>query len=305
MEIPDPIRPPTPEASPGAPDAGEQTTSEQAFLDEIFESVSTNPILMLLAQEDRDQSELTEGIRTRAQALFGEERTLHVTPPYSEETELGQYFARVGRQCGFEEEIGSSADWDDALDLRLGRGERLILLVSGFEHGSETGRRQLAGVLRRHSERHGRGLKVVLCGGERLAELKYAEGQMSLLNLAEELLWPEMTTADVLAWQGRHLPGIEFDEEDARGLLELCGGHPRLVRHCLEEWRRSGMSGQRDDRRALEEYAFLWQLFTPFRSDEEARVSRNRRAVAGGGAFASALLGQRAGRAGASVLLAL
>ncbi len=267
LEIPEPLHF-APEAPAGSVAAA---TSETEFLDEIFETASTNPILMLLAQSDLDQRGMIAGIRTRAQGLYGEAGTLHVTPPYSADAELGQYFARLGRQCGFEEEIGSSADWDDALDLRLSRGEWLFLLVNGFEHGSELGRRQLAGTLRRHSERHGLGLKVVLCGGERLAELKYAQGQMSLLNLAEELVWPETSVADVLAWQWRHLSGLELGQEDAQRLLALCGGHPRLVRHCLEARRRDPDAGEGADRRALEDYAFLWQLFTPFRAVEEER----------------------------------
>ncbi|MCP4662296.1 MAG: toll/interleukin-1 receptor domain-containing protein, partial [bacterium] len=157
LEIPEPIRPPS------LPPAAE--TSEQRFLDQIFDTLATHPILLLLAQADCDRHHVIADLAARAAASYGEADTLLVTPPWSRETELDQYFARLGRQCRFEEEIGSAADWDDALDLRLSRGERFFLLVTGFENGSEAGRGELAGTLRSLNERHGPALRVVLCGG--------------------------------------------------------------------------------------------------------------------------------------------
>lgn len=243
---------------------------EQRFLEAIFTSLAINPILLLLAQADRGQGVLIEGILERARGLYGQHGTLHVTPPYSEAAELEQYFQRLGRQCGFAA-VRGSVDWDDALDERLSRGEQLFVLVSGFENGSESGRREFAGTLRGLGDRHASRLRVVLCGGERLAELKYGPEELSLLNLAEQLSWPEPTVADVVAWQQRDDPDSELDAAWAREVLELCGGHPRLIRHCLRCRQEHPHMSMDACREALRRYPFLTQLFLPYRGTDDQR----------------------------------
>ncbi len=240
---------------------------ELRFLDEIFTTLASTPSLMLLAQADRGQGALIDAILVRARRSYKDGNVLHVTPPYSESAELGQYFRRLGRQCGFAG-VRGPVDWDDALDERLDAGARVFLLVSGFENGSASGRRELAGVLRGLGERHGSRLRVVLCGGEGLAEHKYLHGSMSLLNHAEELAWPEPTVEDVVAWQARDFPGTVLDDDEARTILELAGGHPRLVRHLLQCRERQPESS--DYRQALKEYSFVRELFLPYRGDVAA-----------------------------------
>ncbi len=264
LELPEPI---------SASSALALTVEKQRFLDRVFDTLAAPPPLMLLAQADAGQQEMIEDIKTRAAASYGKANTLHLTPPWSGAAEEDQYFARLGRQCGFREEIRSTADWDDALDLRLSRGERLFVVVSRFENGSGAGRRQLAGVLRSLGERHGQALRVVLGGGEKLVQLKYEAGELSLLSHAEVLHWPEPTAADVLGWQQSDFPDVELDEAAARELLATCGGHPRLVRHCLQQRRLRPPAARTPDAdlEALRAYDFVWELFTPYREDAAAR----------------------------------
>ncbi len=264
-EIPEPLRP-----SLEMPIAG-----EEGFLERIFSILANHPILLLLAQADCGQGELIEALLVQARKRYGDANTLHITPPFSEDAELADYFARLGRQCGFADEIRNPVHWDNALDRRLAEQKGLLfLLVSGFENGSESGRRELAGVLRSLGERHAHRLRVALCGGEKLAELKYASGELSLLNLAEDLSWPEPTADDVMAWQRRTFPGPELDRPAAEAILAACGGHPRLVRHCLQY--RQQQAPQRDTPltqddclRVLRGYNLPPQLFLPYRREPE------------------------------------
>ncbi len=244
--------------------------SERRFIEQVFATLPSRPILMLLAQAGDVHSALITAIKARAARSYGEGNTLHITPPWSGTAELDQYFARLGRQCGFDHQIRSAADWDDALDERLSRNQQLFLLASGFENGSENARRELAGTLRSLSERHGERLRVVLCGGERLAELKYGHGYLSLLNLAEVLIWPELVEADVLAWQQREFPDRGMDPRDAAAILEVSGRHSSLVRHCLQLPRPPAEKAVEIYQEALRSCHFLWQLFAPFRADTAA-----------------------------------
>ncbi len=247
--------------APALPGGGER------LVDEVFDVLARNPILLLLAQDGRAEREVLAEILERAAARHGAESTFHLTPPGGPEATPEQYFARLARQCGIAGEVRGATDWEDALDRRLSGGERFFLLVSGFEKGSAEGRRQLGAVLRTLSDCHGPALAVVLSGGEQLAALKYQDGRTSVLNAAERLDWPEPTADDVRVWQRRDFPGLTFGRRDAGELLELCGGHPRLVRFCLDP-RRRGAPGS--ERAALADYDVVWQLFTPYQESAEA-----------------------------------
>ncbi len=263
LDIPEPLSPASGKPQP-------LQGSEQAFLEEIFTTLARlHQPLLLLAQADRGQGDLIQAILERARRRFGEANTLYMTPPYSQEAEEKDYFARLGRQCRFTEATDSAIQWEDALDQRLERVDQLLLLVSSFEQGSDTGRRKLAGVLRSLSERHTQRLQVVLCGGERLAELRYGPADLSLLNHAEVLLWPELTVADVLVWQeARDCPDSPpVGEDEAQALLTVCGGHPRLLRHCLQQRCHYRETAGLDWRRILEQYRFLSDVFLPYRED--------------------------------------
>jgi hypothetical protein len=101
----------------------------------------------------------------------------------------------------------------------------------------------------------------VLSGGEKLADLYYA-GTLSFLNHAEVREWPEPTVADVHFMQQQMYPEKPIDDTDARALLEISGGHSRLLQECLR-LRCEGLES-RDCYTALLEYPLIWQLFLRF-----------------------------------------
>ncbi len=248
------------------PDTASPRTFASGGAQLLYEVARTmEPVLMLLAPvyrfERNVMREIKLGIRGR--------HVLHIMPPYSPGTDTVEYFQRLGEQCEFGY-TPKATDWRDALENRLDRGERIFLLVSSFEHGSEVTRRELATLLRSVTDRYDNQLRVVLSGGERLAELKYGEGKHSLLNNAEVLIWPEFTAADVLAWQQREFPARILAHSEALEIMQVCGGHPRLVRHCLRE-REQGISTTDGYREALRRWDFVWQLFSPYWDDEKTR----------------------------------
>jgi hypothetical protein len=211
----------------------ESTGAGENFLDDVFDALAHNPVLLLLAQDGRVEREVLVEIKQRA--ADGGASVVHVTPPTGAHLSVNDYFAWLAGQDGLPDIDGPVA-WAKALDERLQGGERVFLLVTGFERGADAGRRELGLVLRSLAERHGTALSVVLSGGERLAALKYEQGRDSLLNFAERLDWPELTIGGVLALQCRDFPLREIGRFDAESLLDRSGGHPRLLRTLFEHF---------------------------------------------------------------------
>ncbi len=244
--------------------------AEDPLVAEVFGRLAYSPILLLLAQAGWGQSHMVESLKSGARARYGA-NVLHITPAYGPEADLGVHFARLGRQCGFEEETNSPVDWEEALERHLRQGARTFLMVTGFENSSEALRKTLTGILLNLVERYGSSFQVILCGGERLAELKYAPDFLSLLARAERIDWPELTVEDVLAFQQRYLPQTHIDDSDAAALLELSGGHPGVLRSALRLWKAGSGALSEEGRQKILADTSIWQLFTPYRDDPDAR----------------------------------
>jgi len=90
----------------------------------------------------------------------------------------------------------------------------------------------LSHALRNLSERYYDWLKVVLCGGEHLLELRYKEGGLSPLRKAEPVVLPEPMADDIQKWHGNETGGLM--EEEASTLLRLTGGNARLIQQGLK-----------------------------------------------------------------------
>lgn len=217
---------------------------EQAFLQRVVHRLGRpfSAPLMLLARGLRYQGPVIAALLDMLRGLYKESELFHITPPYSERVADEAYFEELGRQCRFTRKTLDSTAFTAAFEELLEGGRRLVLLVTGFEHANKDCRRQLAGALRTLTERHVQHLRVVLCGGQKLAQQRYGEADLSFLNHAEAEQWPDPNTADVLAWQRQEFVRPALDEAAARDLLQSAGGHPGVIRWCLDRWDNEGGS---------------------------------------------------------------
>jgi hypothetical protein len=237
---------------------------EKSFLDEVFTQLNGGVPVMILAQADSDTQILGHALRHKAEGVYGPANTLHIFPPNSTRADTAAYFRRLGQQCHIEQDIRESWEWSDALAKRLEGGVNLFLLVTGFENGDDQARTDLAGELRQLNERYP-GLKILMTGGERLAALKYAHGQLSFLNIATELRLPELSARDLLAINSQRYPDLSLPEAQLGEILDFTGQHPRLLDFCLQ----SGLATVEEARQALENSPLPAQLFTRFREDAD------------------------------------
>jgi hypothetical protein len=248
--------------------------NENAFMDDLFEAFFTRQAVLLLARTDRRQAWVKNGILERAKQRFGEENVLHLVPPFGRDVDMKDYFALLGRQCGFSGPVDGSVSFLSALEERLQGDGTLFLLVGGFENSGQSGREQLAGVLRNLNERFPHNFKTLISGGEKLADIAYG-GSLSLLNQAEIMEWPDMTVSDVRDFLKSSGCGetqyvdmdAEVDEPTAQLLLDVSGGHPYLLETCFRLHRQNPGFSPQDLTETLLQSPVLWRLFTPFNGD--------------------------------------
>lgn len=259
------IIPPTPGKELLAPDK-----DETAFVEELFELFFTKQAVILLAQADRWQGGVKIRLLKRAKKQYGENNVFHLVPPFGGQVDMKDYFSLLAKQCGFARDINGHVSMRAALEERLAEKRPLFLIVSGFENSCETGQEELSGVLRSLNERFPRDLKILICGGEKLADIAYS-GSLSYLNQADIKECPEMTAADVPRFLNdrcsNRTPGIDIHDDIAKKLLDMSGGHPKVLETCYGLHRQNPSFTLEDLTAALVQAPFVWQLFMPFNRD--------------------------------------
>lgn len=226
----------------GLQSAEAPSPGEQVFLERVMRRLSRpfSPPLMLLARGQRYQGPVIAALSEKLRGLYAVEQLIHITPPYSEEVADAAYFEELGRQCRLPRPTPDSTTFTAAFDVELKGDRRLVLIVTGFENANQDCRRHLAGALRSLTERYVQQLRVVLCGGHKLATQRYGDAELSFLSHAEPEEWPDPGVADVLAWHSQECGSECFSERLALDLLQVTGGHPGLIRWCLGRWETEG-----------------------------------------------------------------
>ncbi|RSZ60921.1 hypothetical protein HF313_17465 [Massilia atriviolacea] len=256
--------------------AGDGETPFAAFIEQLFMQLAQStpyPITLLLSQAHWGQPPFRHELLARARAQYGAGATLHIQPPYSVSANSGEYFAAIGRQCGFDN-VASDYEFEAAMEQRLGAGERVFCLVSRFEQGTPALREALAGILRSLSEMYSGRLHLLLCGGEALADLKYRSGDLSLLNIARVAHWPDADADDLRILAGQRWPAHGLAPGAVAALANLCGGHPALFEEGMQWLSERGATlpdALPDLRVHLANSARLWQTFLPLTATPASR----------------------------------
>ena len=160
----------------------------------------------------------------------------------------------------------SPSGFNSRLAEKLGSGEPICLLFTGIEQSPRPALEMLCGVLRALNDRFGQ-FRVILCGSERLCEMRYAKEALSYLSNAEEELWPEPGPSDFQAEASAQGCG-DLDEQIMTILQELTGGNLGLLRELLG----LVLEGERSRDVLTEgvmESPTIWAAVAPFRDNDE------------------------------------
>jgi hypothetical protein len=152
---------------------------------------------------------------------------------------------------------------------RLDKGDPVCLLFTGIEQSPREALEKLCGALRALNEQYAH-LRVLMCGGERLCEMRYAKGALSYLSHAQEELWPEPSPTD---FQNEALALDCVLSDDVLALLqELTGGHFGLLRELLGLVK-AGERNREAFVQAVLDSPAIWAAVVPFRDNEQASRS--------------------------------
>jgi hypothetical protein len=243
--------------------------NERDFINTIYNDYLEPSLpLMVLAQADTCTQHYSHAVYQVAKKRYGNDHAIHIYPPVSTQADSAAYFGRIAKQCGLADPITTSWQWSEAMSDKLQDHDKLLLLISGFENGSESVRQELAGELRGLLETHPAQLKLIIMGGKRLAALKYEQGAHSLLNQIDEQRIPPLQLADLKDIYLHRFPDLEFSKDELQIMLDFTGQHPRLLEACFQALQ----LGKTDWQKHISDNGILSQLYAPFqsRSDREA-----------------------------------
>ncbi len=200
----------------------QSTNQSQDHLFIQLEQAQPYPILMVLTQDHLDQPPQKQLIVEAAQTKYPDRQTLHVQLPYSNNITVADFFHFIGQQMGLMQ-VHDELSFEFALNDLL-QATEINLIITRFEQGNQTCRNLLSGVLRNLCEMHVGRIHLVLCGGEQLSALKYAQGDLSLLNIASAY----MMTFDLAQWLAvQTIINHSFDHHQV--MYELIGNHPSMA----------------------------------------------------------------------------
>jgi hypothetical protein len=247
----------------------------------MFDSLNDNGIVTLFAQEAMGLGS-TDLLLAQARERYSAENVMHIVPMICADAEAAGYFANLGSQLSLGEGLTTNMAIAAQLPRLVRQGRPLVLILTEFENGPTAARRAFASTLRSFYAAHRDEVRIVLRGGEELARLKFEDGEISMLAIAASCYWPELTVVDVTSLFAQRNPGRTLDEGIGHAILELTGGEPRMVGHCIHRLGELGETELPSDESGFRRIAgdvladcdLAAQLFLPLRRERDkiARV---------------------------------
>jgi len=159
------------------------------FIKEVLETSKRERMVVLFSQDftriDRYKDELKKALKVTYQNNFYD-----ITVPYELEDEE-EYFSCIANECKLNCTTKRAYDWyKEMRELLKSTKEDVFLFISNIENGNEKLDKKFAKVLRdlKSDFRH---FYVILIGRKDLAKLVYKDGNLSPLNSARELFFPD------------------------------------------------------------------------------------------------------------------
>ncbi len=210
---------------------GQVAPVEHEHLFQLLEQARPYAILMLLSQAHMDQPPQQQLVINATRQRHPDRHLLAVQLPYSKRISVTDFFTFLGKQMnlpGVQDELSFEFAMNDLL-----QAQAVTLVITRFEQSNDSCRDLLAGILRNLTEMHPDRMQVILCGGAQLSALKYAQGELSLLNIA---------TAHLLefkldAWLQSQTEDPSSTSQSASRLQrihQLVGNHPALASTLLQ-----------------------------------------------------------------------
>jgi TIR domain-containing protein len=239
----------------------------------VFRELDDVGVMLLFAQEGMAAGG-SDLLVQEAKQRYGATNVFHVVPIVCGEEEAEGYFLDIARQLGISP-LKSAGALSWKLPELLANRRKLLLVLTNFENGPRGARHSLSSALRTFYQQEPNKVRLIVRGGEQLAELRYEAGDVSLLNLAGARLWPELTGADVDWLFDQYETSAGLKAGEAAAILRATGGEPRLVARCLRDRTDAAPDGTIDYDRIVAGHDIATSWFVPFnRNNSDAAKAR-------------------------------
>lgn len=167
----------------------EQEVFDHTFTDEVMESLEQEKIVVLFSQEFSDIDNYKHDVETRLIHRFlGNFHKISI-PSFTSKRK--KYFSYIAKCCGIEGSVSEVQEWKEAMQNKLQEShEKLVLFITDLEDGNKEFNREFATALRSLQSAFPH-FHVLLVGRKNLASLVYANDDLSPLNVAESIFFPD------------------------------------------------------------------------------------------------------------------
>ncbi|NJO17844.1 MAG: helix-turn-helix transcriptional regulator [Thioploca sp.] len=241
------------------------TANLQTFIEELLNHFDNSFLAPVLLLSQFDFISIIDTLFSYAAARYPE-RCIHLTLPHALE-DPQSYFLELGQRCNLSKPVHNASEFENQFSDKIRNAliPHYFLLISRFEKISRNKAQELGGILRSLNEQFLSSLYILICGGQKLEELKLLNGEHSLLNYAKSYHWPELTQEDVIA--SSDCPDL-VSQEVANNLLEISGGHPSLLKICLD-WYQQNPDSLGEFTQRLSKEPLIYEWFAPFINNKQ------------------------------------
>jgi hypothetical protein len=246
---------------------GDSSAAVSRWTADVISQLLEHRVVLLLSQADRLSEQERRRLFDQANEQFGPDAVYRVRAP-RHASAPAEFFQDVGFQCGLE-------STDSVLTFKqrwkeLTAGRTVLLIVFGFESCEATQQDLFGSCLRSiYDERDG--FHALVAGGGTLHGLFVTGDEQSLFTVADVRFGPDPSPADVRAeWTSRR--DDEPNEQGVTSILQLSGGHPRLLHKCWNFVSPDGVLNEPAARSALRDLPVLTRAFSAaLRTPEDHR----------------------------------
>jgi len=164
-------------------------TENSSFLQEVQEGIERDRLVVLFSQDFTNIDAYYQTLKEQMASKFSNEFYVVSIPSYVDDQE--EYFSCIANDCNITCEVKKENDWYSAIKEKLkSNSQELLLFVTDLENGNEELDRKFATMLRNLKEKFPH-FHALFVGKKELAKLVYGEGDLSPLNTATEMFFPD------------------------------------------------------------------------------------------------------------------
>ena len=168
----------------------EKVIESSYFISEVFEALTCNRLIVLLSQDFTDINQNQELLKVKCEEKFNDGFYHFSVPSFLNDSR--EYFKVLAKSCGLEDTIDKPHIWKVTMQIKLKEEpKRIMLFISDIENGNIEFDKQFAQIVRSLVAEFSN-FSAIFIGKKDLASLVYGKGDLSPLNTAKELFFPDI-----------------------------------------------------------------------------------------------------------------